>query len=282
VRRRFKLQRQITVKYSPPLIDVYFLVDGVRYWALLTPSGLVLYRREGSKTRHLGRRSTAEVKEMLAKAGAEAVQKIKAELEAVKQAVESQKLAQTAQTPSLTWKKDGHTYWLILYAKSVYVYMKGPSTKHKPRLIEKSDISGVIGRLVAAGALHVLETLRLVVNGLYSAVADLLRSQRSAAGEAQVPRSEAEEALVALRRRLRREVAAWREKYKLRMEREGLYEVDPRWVRKDLAEFLRENRHLLEKILSHRDLVDDLADAVEEETYGYVTRYDVLETLNQL
>jgi hypothetical protein len=64
------------------------------------------------------------------------------------------------------------------------------------------------------------------------------------------------------------------------MEREGLYEVDPRWVREDLAEFLRENRHLLEKIPPH--LVDDLADAVEEETYGYVTRFDVLEALNQL
>jgi hypothetical protein len=115
---------------------VYFLVDGVRYWVLLTPSGLVLYRREGSKTRHLGRRSIAEVKEMLAKAGAEAVQKIKAELEAVKQAVESQKPAQTAQTTqTLTWKKDSHTYWLLQYGRTFYVYMKGPSTRHRPRLV---------------------------------------------------------------------------------------------------------------------------------------------------
>jgi hypothetical protein len=83
---------------------------------------------------------------------------------------------------------------------------------------------------------------------------------------------------VALRRRLRREVAAWREKYR-RMEREGLYEADPDWVREDLAEFLRENRHLVEKILPHRDLVDEFADAVEEETYGYLTRRDVLEIL---
>jgi hypothetical protein len=255
---------------------VYFLVDGVRYWALLTPSGLVLYRREGSKTRHLGRRSIAEVKEMLAKAGTEAVQKIKTELEAVKQAVESQKPAQTAQTPSLTWKKDGHTYWILQYSTSFYIYVKGPSTRHKPRLIEKTDVTGVISRVVAAGAAHVLEALRLVVNGLHAAVADLLRPQP------QVSRREAEEALVALRRRLRREVAAWREKYRLRMEREGLYEADPDWVREDLAEFLRENRHLLEKILPHRDLIHDLADAVEEETYGYVTRSDVLETLNQL
>jgi hypothetical protein len=214
---------------------------------------------------------------MLAKAGAEAVQKIKAELEAVKQAVESQKPAQTAQTTqTLTWKKDSHTYWLLQYGRTFYVYMKGPTTRHRPKLVEKTDVSGVVGRLVAAGALHVLEALRLIINGLHAAVADLLRPQPQAS------RREAEEALVALRRRLRREVAAWREKYRLRMEREGLYEVDPRWVREDLAEFLRENRHLLEKILPHRDLVDHLADAVEEETYRYLTRSDVLETLNQL
>ena len=271
---------------------MYFVAGGVRYWIMPGPSGFLVYRKEGSRTRYLGRRSIAEIKEMLAKAGAEAVQRIKTELEAVKQAVESQKPAQTAQTPSLTWKKDGHTYWLLLYAKSVYVYMKGPTTRHKPRLIEKTDVSGVVGRVLAAGAFHVLEALRLLINGLHAAVADLLKasadtretskkppSKPQTSAEAQVSRREAEEAFGALRRGLRREVAAWREKYRLRMEREGLYEVDPRWVREDLAEFLRENRHLLEKILPHRDLVDDLADAVEEETYGYLTRRDVLDLL---
>jgi ElaB/YqjD/DUF883 family membrane-anchored ribosome-binding protein len=260
---------------------VYLVVGGVKYWIMPGPSGLLVYKKEGSRTRYLGRRSIAEIKEMLAKAGAEAVQRIKAELEAVKQAVESQKTtAQTAQQ-SLTWKKDGHTYWLLQYSRTFYVYMKGPSTKHRPRLVEKSDINGVIGRVLAAGAAHVLEALRALVNGLYSAVAGLLRPQpQASAAEAEVSRREAEEALVALKRRLRREVAAWREKYRIRMEREGLYEVDPRWVRKDLAEFLRENQHLLEKILPHRDLVDHLADAVEEETYGYLTRSDVLHALN--
>jgi hypothetical protein len=252
---------------------VYLVVGGVRYWIMPGPSKLLVYKKEGSKTRYLGRWSLEEVRRLLAQAGADALQRIKSDIEAVKQVVESQKTtAQTAQ-PSLTWKKDGHTYWLLQYGQTFYVYMKGSSTKHKPRLIEKSDINGVIGRVLAAGALHVLEALRLVVNGLYSAVADLLRPQL------QVSRREAEEALVALRRGLRREVAAWREKYRLRMEREGLYEVDPRWVREDLAEFLRENRHLVEKILPHRDLVDHLADAVEEETYGYLTRHDVLELL---
>ena len=261
---------------------MYLVINDVRYWVLLSPSGLILYRREGSKTKYLGRRPLEEVKRLLAQAGAEALHRIKSDVEAVRQALERQKPAQTTQ-PSLTWKKDGHTYWLLLYAKSVYVYMKGPSTRHRPRLVEKTDVSGVIGRVLAAGAVHVLEALRALVNGLYSAVTGLLRPQQQAsAAEAEVSRSEAEEAFVALRRGLRREVAAWREKYRLRMEREGLYEVDPRWVRDDLAEFLRENRHLLEKILPHRDLVDHLADAVEEETYGYLTRSDVLEALNQL
>ena len=262
---------------------MYFLVDGVRYWILLSPSGPMLYRREGSRTKYLGRWSLEEVRRLLAQAGAEAIQNIKAELEIVKQAVESQKPAQTAQTvQTLTWKKDSHTYWLLQYGRTFYVYMKGPMTRHRPKLVEKTDVSGVIGRVLAAGAVYVLEALRLVVNGLYSAVADLLKASAETRREAEVSRREAEEALVALRRGLRREVAAWREKYRLRMEREGLYEVDPRWVRKDLAEFLRENRHLLEKILPHRDLFNDLADAVEEETYGYLTRRDVLEVLKEL
>jgi len=252
---------------------VYLVVDGVKYWIMLGPSGPALYRREGSKTKYLGRRPLEEVRRLLAQASTEALQKIKSDVEAVKQTLERQRPAQTAQTPSLTWRKDGHTYWILQYGTSFYIYVKGPSTRHRPRLIEKTDVTGVISRVVAAGAAHVLEALRLVVNGLYSAVADLLRPQP------QVSRREAEEAFVALRRGLRREVAAWREKYRLRMEREGLYEVDPRWVREDLAEFLRENRHLLEKILPHRDLLHDLADAVEEETYGYLTRYDVLELL---
>jgi len=261
---------------------VYFVVNGVRHWIMPGPSGLLVYKKEGPKTRYLGRWSLEEVKRLLAQAGAEALQKIKSDIEAVKQALERQKPAQTAQTPSLTWRKDGHTYWLLQYGRMFYVYMKGPSTRHKPRLVEKTDATGVIGRVVAAGAVYVLEALRLVVNGIYAAVADLLKASAETRREAEVSRREAEEAFVALRRGLRREVAAWREKYRLRMEREGLYEVDPRWVRKDLAEFLRENRHLLEKISPHRDLVDHLADAVEEETYGYLTRRDVLQALNQL
>ena len=261
---------------------MYLVVGGVRYWVMPGPSKLLVYKKEGSRTKYLGRWSLEEVKQLLAQAGAETVLRIKSDIEAVRQALESQKPAQTAQTPSLTWKKDGHTYWLLQYGRMFYVYMKGPSTKHRPKLVEKTDVSGVVGRVLAAGALHVLEALRLLINGIYSAVADLLKASAETRREAEVSRREAEEAFVALRRGLRREVAAWREKYRLRMEREGLYEVDPRWVRKDLAEFLRENRHLLEKILPHRDLVDHLADAVEEETYGYVTRYDVLQALNQL
>ena len=261
---------------------MYLVVDGVKYWIMLGPSGPTLYRREGPKTKYLGHRPLEEVKQLLAQAGAEALQRIKSDIEAVKQAVESQKTtAQTAQ-PSLTWKKDGHTYWLLQYSRTFYVYMKGPLTKHRPKLVEKTDVSGVIGRVVAAGALHVLEALRALVNGIYAAVADLLKASAETRRGAEVSRREAEEALKELRRGLRREVAAWREKYRLRMEREGLYEVDPRWVREDLAEFLRENRHLLEKILPHRDLVDHLADAVEEETYGYLTRRDVLEILKEL
>jgi len=265
---------------------VYLVVDGVKYWIMLGPSGPTLYRREGSRTKYLGRRPIAEIKEMLAKAGAEAVQRIKAELETVKQAVESQKPAQKAQTvQTLTWKKENHTYWLLIYGfKSIYVYMKGPSTKHKPRLIEKTDVSGVIGRVVAAGAMHVLEALRALVNGLHAAVVDLLRSRSSReAEEAQVSRREAEEAFRELRSELRRDVERWRERWRREAEERGYWgEPDRKWLRERLWEFIDENMYLLEKILPHQDLKDKFADAVEEAAAGHLTRHDVLEALNQL
>jgi hypothetical protein len=270
---------------------VYFEVNGVKYWIMSGPSGLLVYKKEGSKTRYLGRRSIAEIKEMLAKADTETLQRIKSDIEAVKQVVESQKPAQTAQTPSLTWKKDGHTYWLLQFGQTFYIYMKGPSTKHRPKLVEKTDINGVINRVLAAGALHVLEALRLIINGLHAAVSDLQKPQAKPQApaaearretphrEAQVSRREAEAALKELRRWLRKEVEAWREKYRRRMEREGLYEADPGWVREDLAEFVREYRHLVEKILPHQDLLDKLADAVVEAAAGRLTRSDALEIL---
>ena len=189
---------------------MYLVINGVRYWVLLSPSGLMLYQREGLKTKYLGRQPLEEVRRLLAQAGADALQRIKSDVEAVRQALEGQRPAQTAQTPSLTWKKDGHTYWLLVYAKSVYIYMKGPSTRHRPRLVEKTDVSGVVGRVLTAGALHVLEALRLVVNGLYAAVSDMVKasaetreeskkpqtppSKPQTSAEAQVSRREAEEA----------------------------------------------------------------------------------------
>jgi hypothetical protein len=267
---------------------VYLVVNGVRYWVLLSPSGLMLYQREGLKTKYLGRRPLEEVRRLLAQAGADALQRIKSDVEAVRQALEGQRPAQTAQTPSLTWRKDGHTYWLLLYAKSVYVYMKGPSTKHRPKLVEKTDVSGVIGRIVAAGAVHVLEALRALVNGLHAAVVDLLRprsaeARREAsrkAEEAQVSRREAEEAFRELRRELSRAVKRWDEEWRMKARDWG--GPDREWLRERLWEFIYENMYLIEKILPHQDLKDKFADAVEEATYRHLTRSDVLEVLKEL
>jgi len=257
------------------------------------PSGLLVYKKEGSKTRYLGRRSIAEVKEMLAKTGADALQRIKSDIEAVKQAIESQKTtAQTAQ-PSLTWKKDGHTYWLLQYGRTFYVYMKGPTTRHKPRLIEKSDIGGVIGRVLAAGAVHVLEALRLLINGLHAAVEDLLKppadtretpetkAPPSRPQEAQVSRREAEEAFRKLRGELRRAAEKWREKWKMEAARRGWdwAELDPEWLKERLSEFVDEDVYLLEKVLPYKDLKDKFVDAAVEAAAGYLTRSDVLEVL---
>ena len=269
---------------------MYLVIDGVKYWIMLGPSGPTLYRREGSRTKYLGRQPIAEIKEMLAKAGAEAVQRIKTELETVKQAVESQKPAQKAQTAqTLTWKKDSHTYWILQYGTSFYIYMKGPSTRHKPRLVEKTDATGVIGRVLAAGALHVLEALRALVNGLHAAVADLLKpheareESKKPPSKPQVSRREAEEALKMLRSELRRDVERWRERWRREAEKRGYWgEPDREWLRERLWEFINENMHLLEKILPHQDLKNKFADAAAEATYGHLTRHDVLEILNQL
>ena len=265
---------------------MYLVVGGVRYWVLLSPSGLMLYQREGSKTKYLGRRPLEEVKRLLAQAGAEAASRIKSDIEVLRQALERQKPPQAAQTaqPSLSWKKDGHTYWLLQYGRTFYVYMKGPTTRHKPRLVEKSDINGVIGRIVAAGAFHVLEALRALVNGLHAAVVDLLRPRSAAETRREASRREAEEAFRRLRSDLRRAVERWDEEWRREAEKRGWYwaEPDREWLKEKLLDFIDADLYLLEKILPYKDLVDEFADAVVEATYGRLTRRDVLETLNQL
>jgi hypothetical protein len=273
---------------------VYFVVNGVKYWIMSGPSGLLVYKKEGSKTEYLGRRSIAEVKEMLAKAGAEAVLRIKSDIEAAKQAVESQKPAQTSQ-PSLTWKKDGHTYWLLLYAKSVYIYMKGSTTRHKPRLVEKTDISGVVGRLAAAGALHVLEALRAIINGLHTAVSELMKPPAKTPAEAreaskpQAPpskpqeerasRKEAERALRELKSALHRDVERWRVEWEREAEKKDYWGgPDEGWLKEKVADFIDAYDYLLEKIQPYEDLLNKFIDAVVE-AMGYLTRSDVLEIL---
>ena len=258
---------------------MYFVAEGVRYWLVIGPGGYILYRKEGSRSRYMGRRTLEEVRRLLAGAGAEAIQRIRSGVEAVRQALEKAARIQTAQAPSLTWKKDGHTYWLLQYGRTFYVYVKGPSTRHRPKLVEKTDVDGVIGRALAAGAAHVVEALRLLINGLHAAVEDLLGRPQRPAAEAQVSRREAEEALRELRRELRRAVRRWGERWG----GEGLWGgPDPGWLREKVAEFLEENRHLVERVLPYRDLRDGLADAVEEATAGYILGGDVLRMLREL
>jgi hypothetical protein len=276
-----------------------FVINDVTHWIMLGPSGLMLYRKEGSKTKYLGRKSIAEIKEMLAKADAETLQQIKSDIETVKQALESQKTAaQTAQTaqPSLTWRNNDHMYWLLQYGRTFYIYMKGPSTRHRPRLIEKTDISGAIDRVLAAGAPHVLETLRLLINGLHAAVSDLLRppaeeskkppskpqAESTSDGRArrevpQASRREAEAALRELRSALRRAAERWGEEW--HMKTRGLEEPDAEWLKEKLKDFINAHVYLLEKIQPYEDLLDKFADAVVEAAAGRLTRSDALEIL---
>ncbi len=258
---------------------MYFEINGVKYWIVLGPSGLMLYKKEG-KAKYLGRRTAAEIKEMLAKADAETVLRIKSNLETVRQALERQKLTQKAQTtqPSLTWKKDSHTYWLLYDFKTIYIYVKGPTTRYKPKLVEKTDVAGAADRLVAAGAAHVLETLRLLINELADAVADLLKPQTEktpdGARREAPPRREAEEALRELKSALRRAVKKWDEEWRMK----GSMEEPDKWLREKLKDFIDEHVHLIEKI-QYEDLLEKFADAVEEATARHLTRTDALEIL---
>ncbi len=261
---------------------MYFVVNGVRYWILLAPSGILIYKKEGFKTKCLGSRPLEEVKRLLAQADAETIQRIKSDIEAVKLALESQKPTQKAQTtqPSLTWKKDGHTYWLVLHGRTVYIYMKGPSTRHRPKLVEKADISGAIDRLAAAGAAHVLEALRLMINNLYAAVADLLKPQTEKTAQKmreapRVSRREAEAALRELKRELSRAAKRWDEEWKTR----SVEGPDTKWLREKLRDFIDDYMYLIEKILLYEDLLDKFVDAVAEATAGHLTRSDVLSLL---
>jgi hypothetical protein len=121
---------------------VYFVINGTKYWVVAGPSGLMVYMKEGSKSKYLGRQPLEEVKRLLAQADAETIHQIKTDIETIKQALDSRKTAaQTPQTPSLTWKKDGHTYWLVLCAKTVYIHKKGPETRHRPKLVDVDGFS---------------------------------------------------------------------------------------------------------------------------------------------
>ncbi len=277
---------------------MYFVINGTKYWIMLGPSGPTLYRREGSKTEYLGRRPLEEVRRLLAQADAETVLRIKSDIETIKLVLDSRKTAaQTPQTaqPSLTWKKDDHTYWLVLYAKTVYIYKKGPETRHRPKLVEKTDINGAIDHVTAAGAIHVLEALRALVNGLHATVADLLKQAEKTPDEAQkthreaphreaqVSRREAEAALKELKKELSRAVEKWSDKWRQEAEKRGYWgDPDREWLRDRLQEFIDENVHLLEKILPHPDLLDKFADAAASAAAGYLSRSDVLERLRKL
>jgi len=260
---------------------VYFVAEGVRYWLVIGPGGYILYRKEGSRTRYVGRRTLEEVRRLLAAADPRALAAAEAELEEAARALEAEGPPEPA-ARSLTWRAGGGTCWPLMYGATVHIYCKGPGTGHRPKLVERTDVEGLVRRLRAEGAMHVAAALKSLVDGLRSAVADLLKPQRPAA-EAQRPRSEpaasrreAEEALEELRRELARAVRRWGSEGG-----GGPWGPDPGRLREKVAEFLAENRRLVERVLPHPDLLGKLADAVEEETYGYLARSDILEILEQ-
>jgi DNA repair photolyase len=168
--------------------------------------------------------------------------------------------------------------------------MKGPSTKHKPRLVEKTDISGVISRVVAAGAFHVLEALRTLINGLNTAVSELLKPPAKTPAEVRVAsktlsskpqdsRKEAEKVLRELKNALHKDVERWRIELEREAEKRGYWEPDAEWLKEKLADFIDTYGYLLEKIQPYEDLLDKFIDAVLEATEGYLTRSDVLEII---
>ena len=255
---------------------MYFVVEGVRYWLVIGPGGYLLYRKEGSRTRYMGRRTLEEVRRLLAAADPRALAAAEAELEEAARALEG---PPGSAARSLTWRAGGGTCWPLMYGTTVHIYCKGPGTGHRPKLVERTDVEGLVRRLRAEGAMHVAAALKSLVDGLHAAVADLLKPQRPAAEAQRPPRREAEEALEELRRELARAVKRWGERWG---GEGGPWGPDREWLREKVAEFLDENRHLVERVLPYRDLRDRLADAVEEATAGHILGGDVLRMLREL
>ena len=162
----------------------------VKTWLLLTGGGVLVYRREGGKTRYLGRYPL----EALSNADVDYDELVRLREDLRRAKPPTAGAGSAAEAGGLSFKKDGHTYWLLAdpALRAFYLYTKGPSTRHKAKYLGRRSLGDVVNLAVSAGALHVLAVLSRLVNKLENALDRAIREVRR----------EAEEAAERLRRRV--------------------------------------------------------------------------------
>jgi len=86
----------------------------------------------------------------------------------------------------LSFKIDGHTYWFLADAalRRFYLYVKGPSTRHKAKYLGRRSLTDVVNLAVSAGALHVVDALSRLVSRLEKALEKAAEEVRAKAEEA--------------------------------------------------------------------------------------------------
>jgi hypothetical protein len=86
----------------------------------------------------------------------------------------------------LSFKRDGNTYWFLADAalRRFYLYVKGPSTRHKAKYLGRRSLTDVVNLAVSAGALHVVDALSRLVSRLEKALEKAAEEVRAKAEEA--------------------------------------------------------------------------------------------------
>jgi len=86
----------------------------------------------------------------------------------------------------LSFKRDGNTYWFLADAalRRSYLYVKGPSTRHKAKYLGRRSLTDVVNLAVSAGALHVVDALSRLVSRLEKALEKAAEEVRAKAEEA--------------------------------------------------------------------------------------------------
>gem|GEM_PF-4546114 len=220
----------------------------MKTWLLIAGGGVLAYRREGGRTRYLGRYPLEALSN--ADVDFDELTKMRDGLREAKRSLPQAKPASGEAAGGLSFRKDGHTYWFLADAalRRFYLYVKGPSTRHKAKYLGRRSLTDVVNLAVSAGALHVVDALSRLVSRLEKAL-------EKAAEEL---RRKAEEAAERLKRRVARLA-------------ERLYYAEPREAARRIAEEIKDSDEW-PLVRRHRGVLAGFLLWLEEWSGGLVDR----------